>query len=991
MSLNLDYFHPKLKKCNKCKTDNVNIERHASITGCVIVTCIRCFNSWLACSICEKPKRFTMANLSRARKHFSDVLLHPELSVVAATNQDCDLDSICEDVSVASVLNHSIILSDKSDTDNSLNSTQNVNDNSAFEPVNKRQKLSSDQTLSKSNALCHQSITYFDNEQKQTGLGICGLVSSAFTQNFFHNFKTQMAEAKFHIDATHFCIGLSEYEQRRFASILNNICLTKFVTTKIPTSFGEIKKYYINGKYSIFQNLPCPKVIQIDNHACVRIDSVLDHVLAIGIELDLVRSSAFKTIPIDNSDLLHTQQANKLLKETYSLHVDKCDPYVIFLELWSDDFQVNHTRKNRNSTWLKTVTFCPPRNMTTSKKHTHAVCLGKKKQSHSYVNKWFNDQLEGLKQPTLRYVKQMDTHIPIVALVLVMTTDRPERCAINSVLGYTGNSTRRWLYSSLLDPSKLITCRRCYSRRISNMFDNRTVNKRCNTCAYCCDLNFLSSKPINSFQVPKGYPSKKHELSPTPPTGRDIADTSSRLFPIKLSYLVLKQGLQFALFNFYTHVWTKGETKVYLKLVGIPERVLEDVSANTSSQDNSIENITQFLRDYTYPSMWETCLDLEQFIETPMHLLFEGIVKSLIEIQMDFFKIQKKWSKYGEYANTLLDDIAQLKLGYCRVEQFTNGKEFKTGGWLAETYLGYARLLVIMCNNIEDIIDPIHTTGFYEYQATLQCALALISRLMQHDVDHYEQLENYIKLFLSTCHYYEVAIGFGDKREPTWYSKSNFVSLLNLPDQVHQFGPVYLHWDGVNERYIQHVKPLLKHMRTSISYLSTKLQRLHRNSAMEHIYTPCEKMEVSVYERYNDIVIYKDIDDVSSCIKNSESISGVIIEKNHPVYCVVTHNHNMYQLYALRFNDDDGFHRCNQWYSPMSVEQNEIMSIVQLQDLYGKTFDCALVIPYGVGLVQKVVYYTVITKSWRCRGFDNSLDTFTPSKNILKKISEMMS
>mgnify|MGYP000952606341 CR=1 FL=1 len=78
------------------------------------------------------------------------VLLHPELSVVSATNQDCDLDSICEDVSVASVLNHSIILSDKSDTDNSLNSTQNVNDNSAFEPVNKRQKLLSDQSLSKS-------------------------------------------------------------------------------------------------------------------------------------------------------------------------------------------------------------------------------------------------------------------------------------------------------------------------------------------------------------------------------------------------------------------------------------------------------------------------------------------------------------------------------------------------------------------------------------------------------------------------------------------------------------------------------------------------------------------------------------------------------------------------------------------------------------------------------------------------------------------------
>ena len=155
---------------------------------------------------------------------------------------------------------------------------------------------------------------------------------------------------------------------------------------------------------------------------------------------------------------------------------------------------------------------------------------------------------------------------------------------------------------------------------------------------------------------------------------------------------------------------------------------------------------------------------------------------------------------------------------------------------------------MILCNNIEDIIDPIHISGHYEYQATLQCALVLISRLMQHDMDYYETLENYIKLFLSTFYYYEVVVGFDGKREPTWYSKSNFVSLLNLPDQVRQFGHVYLHWDGVNKQYIQHVKPFLKHMRTSISYHLTKLQHLHRNIAMEHIYTSFQSVDVLVYE-----------------------------------------------------------------------------------------------------------------------------------------------
>ena len=180
-------------------------------------------------------------------------------------------------------------------------------------------------------------------------------------------------------------------------------------------------------------------------------------------------------------------------------------------------------------------------------------------------------------------------------------------------------------------------------------------------------------------------------------------------------------------------------------------------------------------------------------------------------------------------------------------------------------------------------------------------------------------------------------------------------------------------------------------MCTSIFYLLTKLHHLHCNSAMEHIYTSFQSMDVPVYERYNEVVIYNDVAEVNNSIKNSESISGVIIEKTHPVYSVVTHKHNMYQLYALRFYDDDEFHRCNQWYSPMSIEPHEIISVVWLRDLFVKMFDFAIIILYGVGCVQKVVCYTVISKNWRCRVLDNSLDTFTPSKNILKKISEMIS
>ena len=151
-------------------------------------------------------------------------------------------------------------------------------------------------------------------------------------------------------------------------------------------SISDIRKFYTNGKYSIYQNLPCPKTFQMDNHACISLLDILNHSLAMGIELDLFRSSYYKQMVVHNDDLHHIKRSRDIFKEVYDTNKDNdCNPYVFLLIIWSDDFEVNHTRNNRNSSWLKTVTLIPPPNMTTSKKHTSVICLGCKNQDHSTV------------------------------------------------------------------------------------------------------------------------------------------------------------------------------------------------------------------------------------------------------------------------------------------------------------------------------------------------------------------------------------------------------------------------------------------------------------------------------------------------------------------------------------------------------------------------------------------------------------------------------
>ena len=107
----------------------------------------------------------------------------------------------------------------------------------------------------------------------------------------------------------------------------------------------------------MYQNLPTPKVEQLDNHEYVSIKSILDHALGIGIELNLFCSSYYKHMAIDNSDLYHIHRSRKIFEDCYSNNKAVCNPYVILLILWSDDFEVNYTRKNRNSTHISSPMY----------------------------------------------------------------------------------------------------------------------------------------------------------------------------------------------------------------------------------------------------------------------------------------------------------------------------------------------------------------------------------------------------------------------------------------------------------------------------------------------------------------------------------------------------------------------------------------------------------------------------------------------------------
>ena len=76
-----------------------------------------------------------------------------------------------------------------------------------------------------------------------------------------------------------------------------------------------------------------------------------------------------------------------------------------------------------------------------------------------------------------------------------------------------------------------------------------------------------------------------------------------------------------------------------------------------------------------------------------------------------------------------------------------------------------------------------------------------------------------------------------DKGEiPIWINKSNYMSLLNLPRQMKEFGPLRLYWEGgwKGEGIIQELKPLIRN-RFQKNWSSNTLKQLYNSRVFDYL------------------------------------------------------------------------------------------------------------------------------------------------------------
>ena len=996
-------FPYRLFSCNNCKRTDRTIIPPSQLkvfNHLYKLRCLSCNETWLAC-----PEH----NVRWGRRRFYQAILHLD---------ECNHKNYIVQLP-PNIKQNQHVLNKERDNYNHSNPPTSVahyaddSDGTEADSICFNDQEDESITVFRS---CNQELC-FDNydvnlsrfiqaELEHKGDGMKRIVSCAFRMDHYSDIlDITLEEAQYHLTAAMFCCSLSSNQQDQFSTLC--LMMTNLLSGSPnsnnfifhpPTSPLDIDRYYLKNSTSIYNNIPIPIVCELHNHACVSIKSVVQHFLFFETNIDGMLidtpSTTYKGL-IDPSSAISSSIACHQLRAKVSQQLKNVSmsPLIIYGILWSDDFEPNNVKQHKKSTWIKTLTLAPPTGYQTSSSHTYVICLGSKDQNHEDVNKHIFNELNDLQSPTYMYCKSTQSNIPVVVQILAISADRPERSALNFMLGHNGLTTKRWRYAAYINSKVTRSCMHCIKNRIKNISNLSLYSNH--KCMRCCDWDY--DHPLMGIYKPDDYPTNQHPNSPPPPDGREVLNVI-HLYPIEITYETLIKGTTFCFYNCFYGLWKKSNVLTYMKSIGINEKYTVDyiytVAVSLRKQNISLtsSNITNYIQ---FPIHWTFDIDLDQCIDTPMHHLFQGIMKSVMELTIDWLsrKDGPQYKQFGDYVKKIMSDLHLIPLDWFKMEPFTGGRSYGLGGWQAEQYVAFSRCLLLLYGSIRDIVGD-SELGINEFECLIQALHCLICRLMSNDESESIFIMDYVKNFLSCCDSFENCIYNLDETnsESIWVTKGNFLSLLNLQSQIEKFGSIRCYWEGSRERSIQLIKQYLINMRSTTSYYKTKLNHMYVSQTLKIItedqdskYVPNASHQ---YSKFSSFKIYSVHDVLGQMISFRQVISAVFLKYNSVVsklYICQRNNPRTCLLYLITFNDEEGFNKCGIWYAPIEITVANVDDELTQKQINNLASDYAILCPCVSDDPYLSTCYSVLYKSWKYRNRNRTQSFPYLSKNMFDK------
>lgn len=195
-------------------------------------------------------------------------------------------------------------------------------------------------------------------------------------------------------------------------------------------------------------------------------------------------------------------------------------------------------------------------------------------------------------------------------------------------------------------------------------------------------------------------------------------------------------------------------------------------------------------------------------------------------------------------------------------------------------------------------------------------------------------------------------------------------------------GHIRCAWEGVHESYIQEVKRELNVMRHTVDFLVTILRKLLHTSVFSFVNKDNPFNNVDNFTRTYDLRIYPGTSyhDPQSISNTSPIVVGMMDADDNLYVCVDRGVQVGIVMYAVHFDDNDGYIRFNLWYSKMIIG-NAALAVSDRKELMNMSKDFFMFLHPMQNPDSSVG--TIICKSWRVRDQYGQIRLPQPQRHIL--------
>ena len=718
--------------------------------------------------------------------------------------------------------------------------------------------------------------------------------------------------------------------------------------------FVDVDRVYRSGWKSIAKTIPMPEVSIVHTnkgtreeteYAHIEAEQILNHLLALGFDCYFIRAGYEEDWSLerfmrhaDFADLnkqtrrtrrnrlarFFFQTKEKVEAMLQSNPLIPKDTRIVILRMWSDSFEAHKIKTNTemNSLQVYTLKLYGPKN------ETLPLAFTFKKFNTSAILVELLTELQALREVKMRYWKSEKSAIPTVAFLELISNDYPERC-FNCSIGEGGLYSKRFGYSCLYDPQKTCSCASCDYDRVQMLVKRKDMDLK-TSCGECEDWY---SDPVDRRSV--------HPVQP----GEDLSNVKI----CKLSFELLKNSLK-ALEKWYKESINEGKKASTLKTVVFKYMQILCLSgtSNNGVQQGLYEalvNGTPFEKCSWYPELLKRFEDLDveldAFPSMPMHLLFLGIEKALIKVTHKIKlngsnEVKVFWKEFMKIIKDSQKSLNSTALNWCSTMTFSKSSKDDIGAanWQSDHCLAFTRVSLFQFGALDGAIDGLTVPksledvikSFKRMRVTWFC---LIAHLFTKEPVPEARIENMIRLFLTSCVDFSEKAQF-PKSKPFFHNKPNFFTLLNLPEIIRLYGPLYEIWEGLDEAFIQQLKREIIRMRYNTGYLKTILEKQLYNKMFTWLDSTNPFTKHVNYARISEANIYrqgKSYANVDDVLFNEDFVSGVVINGEFYI-CFEESKTNVIKLYPLMFDDFTGKWCMDLWYTNVQVmsEDHELFT-----------------------------------------------------------------